>query len=162
MNVKLCDGPRRVISRTRFEKYDQQASDKRSHTITAVCCSPPNRSRGGTRSGYCRVLATPALCIREVLGNRLPKHIYHAIVCIGALVAHRESDHWAVDALGAPHVGERTEKLASSVTGSMELQHAIQTFRLRPVLTTPIRQLGCTVLRGCDPRGHGVKTPCMF
>jgi hypothetical protein len=31
-------------------------------------------------------------------------------VCIGALVAHRESDHWVVDALGAPHVGERTEK----------------------------------------------------
>ena len=31
-------------------------------------------------------------------------------MCIGALVAHRESDHWAVDALGAPHVGERTEK----------------------------------------------------
>ena len=48
--------------------------------------------------------------IREALGNRFPKHIYHTIVCIGALVAHRESDHWAVDALGAPHVGERTEK----------------------------------------------------
>jgi 3'-5' exonuclease len=48
--------------------------------------------------------------IRAVLGNRFPKHIYHTIVCIGALVAHRESDHWAVDALGAPHVGERTEK----------------------------------------------------
>jgi hypothetical protein len=28
--------------------------------------------------------------IREVLGNRFPKHIYHTIVCIGALVAHRE------------------------------------------------------------------------
>jgi hypothetical protein len=25
------------------------------------------------------------------LGNRFPKHIYHTIVCIGALVAHRES-----------------------------------------------------------------------
>jgi predicted PolB exonuclease-like 3'-5' exonuclease len=48
--------------------------------------------------------------IREVLGNKFPKHIYHTIVCIGALVAHRESEHWAVDALGAPHVGERTEK----------------------------------------------------
>ena len=48
--------------------------------------------------------------IRAVLGNKFPKHIYHTIVCIGALVAHRESDHWAVDALGAPHVGERTEK----------------------------------------------------
>src|SRR4051812_31490081 len=48
--------------------------------------------------------------IREVLGNKFPKHVYHTIVCIGALVAHRESDHWAVDAMGAPHVGERSEK----------------------------------------------------
>jgi 3'-5' exonuclease len=48
--------------------------------------------------------------IRAALGTRFPKHIYHTIVCIGALVAHRESDHWAVDALGAPHVGERPEK----------------------------------------------------
>jgi hypothetical protein len=31
-------------------------------------------------------------------------------VCIGALVAHRESGRWEVDALGAPHVGERSEK----------------------------------------------------
>src|SRR6266566_1513545 len=44
--------------------------------------------------------------IRAVLGNQFPKHMYHTIECIGALVAHRESDHWAVDALGAPHVGE--------------------------------------------------------
>ena len=48
--------------------------------------------------------------IRAELGNKFPKHIYHTIVCIGALVAHRESDHWAVDALGAPDVGERSEK----------------------------------------------------
>src|SRR6266571_5078986 len=48
--------------------------------------------------------------IRAVLGNKFPKHIYHTIVCIGALVAHRERHRWAVAALGAPHVGERTEK----------------------------------------------------
>src|ERR1017187_1724056 len=48
--------------------------------------------------------------IREVLGNKFPKHIYHSILCIGALVAYREDDHWVVDALGAPYVGERTEK----------------------------------------------------
>ena len=48
--------------------------------------------------------------IREAIGDKFPKHIYHSIVCIGALVAHREPDHWAVDAVGAPHVGERTEK----------------------------------------------------
>jgi hypothetical protein len=48
--------------------------------------------------------------VREAIGDKFPKHIYHSIVCIGALVAHRESDHWAVDAVGAPHVGDRTEK----------------------------------------------------
>jgi hypothetical protein len=48
--------------------------------------------------------------IREAIGEKFPKHIYHSIVCIGALIAHRELDHWAVDAVGAPHVGERTEK----------------------------------------------------
>ena len=48
--------------------------------------------------------------IREVLGNRFPKHIYHSILCIGALVAYRENERWVVEALGAPYVGERTEK----------------------------------------------------
>src|SRR5262245_4729021 len=48
--------------------------------------------------------------IREAIGDNFPKHIYHSIVCIGALIAHREADHWVVDAIGAPHVGERTEK----------------------------------------------------
>jgi predicted PolB exonuclease-like 3'-5' exonuclease len=26
------------------------------------------------------------------------------------LIAHRESDYWTVDAVGAPHIGERSEK----------------------------------------------------
>jgi hypothetical protein len=37
--------------------------------------------------------------VREAIGNKFPKHIYHSIVCIGALVAHWEPDHWAVDAI---------------------------------------------------------------
>jgi hypothetical protein len=48
--------------------------------------------------------------VREAIGDKFPKHIFHSIVCVGALIAHREPDHWAVEALGAPHVGERTEK----------------------------------------------------
>src|SRR5215467_4078750 len=44
----------------------------------------------------------------EALGDKFPKHIYHSIICIGALVAHREYGGYAVDALGAPHIGERT------------------------------------------------------
>jgi predicted PolB exonuclease-like 3'-5' exonuclease len=58
--------------------------------------------------------------VREAIGDKFPKHIYHSIVCIGALVAHAEGDHWAVDALGAPHVGERTEKqLISAFVGKI-------------------------------------------
>ena len=48
--------------------------------------------------------------VREALGDKFPKHIYHSIVCIGALVARRDNGAWVVDALGAPHVGDRTEK----------------------------------------------------
>jgi predicted PolB exonuclease-like 3'-5' exonuclease len=48
--------------------------------------------------------------VRAELGDKFPKHIYHSIICIGALVAHHETGHWIVDALGAPHVGERSEK----------------------------------------------------
>jgi len=49
--------------------------------------------------------------VRAELGDKFPKHIYHSIICIGALVAHREEGgHWVVGALGAPHVGERSEK----------------------------------------------------
>src|SRR6516165_5483230 len=48
--------------------------------------------------------------IREAIGDKFPKHVYHSIICIGALVASEKGSHWAVDALGAPHVGDRTEK----------------------------------------------------
>jgi predicted PolB exonuclease-like 3'-5' exonuclease len=47
--------------------------------------------------------------IRERLGDKFPKHLFHSIVCIGALVARREPNLWKVDAIGAPHVGERAE-----------------------------------------------------
>jgi hypothetical protein len=49
--------------------------------------------------------------VRAELGDKFPKHIYHSIICIGALVAHREDrGTWNVDALGAPQIGERSEK----------------------------------------------------
>jgi len=48
--------------------------------------------------------------VREAIGDKFPKHISHSIVCVGALIAHREFDYWSVDAIGAPYVGERTEK----------------------------------------------------
>jgi 3'-5' exonuclease len=48
--------------------------------------------------------------VLAAIGDRFPKHVYHSIVCIGALVAHREQGTWIVDAVGALHIGERTEK----------------------------------------------------
>ena len=55
---------------------------------------------------------------------------------IGALVARRdEGGHWIVDALGAPHVGERSEKelIASFVDRIAALSPQLITFNL-PVL----------------------------
>src|ERR1700746_1977555 len=68
--------------------------------------------------------------IRVALGDKFPKHIYHSIVCIGALVAHREDGRWIVDALGAPHVGERPEKelISSFVDRIAELSPQLVTF----------------------------------
>jgi predicted PolB exonuclease-like 3'-5' exonuclease len=47
--------------------------------------------------------------VREALGTGFPKHPLHKIPCIGALVASRQPEGWRVDALGAPHTGERSE-----------------------------------------------------
>jgi 3'-5' exonuclease len=46
---------------------------------------------------------------REKLGDKFPKHIYHAIVCIGALIAERVEGAWIVRSLGAPNISERSE-----------------------------------------------------
>jgi 3'-5' exonuclease len=48
--------------------------------------------------------------IRAAMGDEFPKLIYHSIICIGALVATRTSNGWEVQAVGAPHVGQRPEK----------------------------------------------------
>jgi hypothetical protein len=48
--------------------------------------------------------------VRSALGDKFPKHIYHSIVCIGALIAEKHDGVWHVIASGAPHVGERSEK----------------------------------------------------
>ena len=45
--------------------------------------------------------------VREALGGGFPRHPLHKIVCIGALVASRQPEGWRMDALGAPHIGER-------------------------------------------------------
>jgi predicted PolB exonuclease-like 3'-5' exonuclease len=68
--------------------------------------------------------------VRTAMGDKFPKHIYHSIICIGALVAHQGNDRWTVSALGAPHIGERSEKeLISSFVGRIaELTPQLVTF----------------------------------
>lgn len=69
--------------------------------------------------------------VREAMGDKFQKHIYHEIICIGALIAHQNADdHWLVDALGAPNVGERSEQelIASFVDRIAELTPQLVTF----------------------------------
>ncbi len=68
--------------------------------------------------------------VRAAMGDKFPKHIYHSIICIGALAAHQENGHWVVDALGAPHVGARSEKalISSFVDRIAQLAPQLITF----------------------------------
>jgi predicted PolB exonuclease-like 3'-5' exonuclease len=67
--------------------------------------------------------------VREALGSGFPKHPLHKIACIGALVASRGVEGWRIDALGAPHIGERPEaKLISDFVEKIG--------QLRPLLVT--------------------------
>src|SRR6266566_2337283 len=68
--------------------------------------------------------------IRAAMGDKFPKHIYHSIICIGAWVAHQEDGRWTVDALGAPHIGERSEKelISSFVDRIAKLSPQLVTF----------------------------------
>ncbi len=68
--------------------------------------------------------------VRAAMGDKFPKHIYHSIICIGALIAHHDGDHWVVDALGAPNVGDQSEGdlIASFVEPIAELTPQLVTF----------------------------------
>jgi 3'-5' exonuclease len=68
--------------------------------------------------------------VRQALGDKFPKHIYHSIICIGALVARLENSEWVVGAVGAPHVGERSEKalISSFVDRIAELTPRLVTY----------------------------------
>jgi 3'-5' exonuclease len=88
--------------------------------------------------------------VRAELGDKFPKHIYHSIICMGALIAHREEGgHWIVDAIGAPHVGERPEKelIASFVEKVAALSPQLVTQRV--VLRSAGTAVSSNGSRGC-------------
>jgi hypothetical protein len=61
--------------------------------------------------------------VREAIGDKFPKHIYHSyhsIVCIGTLIAHREVEFWAVDA-GSREQAQTALNAASSFTALAEM-----------------------------------------
>src|SRR4029434_8354441 len=92
--------------------------------------------------------------IREVMGDKFPKHIFHSIACIGALVAHYEDDRWKIDAIGAPHIGERSEKeLCQAFVDKMsELNPQLVTFNGNS-FDLPVLRYRAMV--------HGVAAPCL-
>ena len=71
----------------------------------------------------------PETEVREALGPGFPKHPLHKIACIGALIASRQPEGWRADALGAPHIGERSEaKLISDFIEKIgELRSSVRT-----------------------------------
>jgi 3'-5' exonuclease len=85
-----------------------------------------------TRAAAARMLDlgnVPEAEVREAIGPGFPKHPLHKIACIGALIASRQLEGWRVEALGAPHIGERTEaKLISDFVDKIG--------QLRPQLVT--------------------------
>ena len=68
--------------------------------------------------------------IHAAHGDKFPKHVYHRIICIGAVVAERGQGSWQVKASGATHIGERSEKeLIETFVGKIaELQPQLFTF----------------------------------
>jgi len=90
--------------------------------------------------------------IREAIGDKFPKHIYHSIVCIGALIAHREPECLAVDEVFAHHVAQWTEK-------QLIVSFCDKIAALRPQLITfNGNGFDLPVLR-YRAMGHGVSAP---
>jgi 3'-5' exonuclease len=99
----------------------------------------------------------PETKVREALGSGFPKHPLHKIACIGALIATRQPEGWRIDALGAPHIGERSEaKLISDFIDKIgELRPQLITFNGHS-FDLPVLRYRAMVNRisaaGCRPR----------
>jgi len=72
----------------------------------------------------------PEAEVRDGMGDKFPKLIFHKIICIGALIASRSPEGWHTDAIGAPHIGERSEKdlIQAFIDKIAELRPRLVTF----------------------------------
>jgi len=68
--------------------------------------------------------------INNAIGTKFPKHLYHSIVCIGAVIARRTDHGFTVASIGAPHVGSRNERelIAAFVDKIAELKPKLVSF----------------------------------
>lgn len=68
--------------------------------------------------------------VLATLGEKFPKHPYHKIICIGALIAKKAPTGWQVTSKGAPHCGQRSEaELIQKFTAKIsELKPRLVTF----------------------------------
>jgi predicted PolB exonuclease-like 3'-5' exonuclease len=76
------------------------------------------------------LVGQPDDAVQLAFGTEFPKLPLHRIACIGALLGSNSSSGWRIEALGAPHIGERTEKelLAAFVDKIAELRPQLVTF----------------------------------
>src|SRR5690242_17162506 len=68
--------------------------------------------------------------VRDEMGDKFPKPVFHKIICIGALIAARCAEAWQIEAIGAPQIGVRTEKelIQGFVDKVAELRPKLVTF----------------------------------
>lgn len=60
----------------------------------------------------------------EVLRGKFPKHVFHQIVCIGAIIAERQVNGWRIVSRGGPHTGSRSEaELIDAFVGKIDELH---------------------------------------
>ena len=93
---------------------------------------------------------------REALGEKFPKLPFHQIVCIGALVAEKVDGVWWVTAIGAPHIGERSEKelIAAFVEKIAALKPRLVTFN-GTSFDLPVLRYRAMLHRICAPGLEG-------
>ena len=60
------------------------------HETKRYRLGPGDRSRPAGFAAANDLVGKSDVDVREAIGDKFPKHIYHSIVCIGALVAHWE------------------------------------------------------------------------
>jgi len=114
----FAEQPGSITPRGTFRCAGDKQETRAERDLEEKWSTPPpsglKTRRASCASSFSHSLASP------------PKHIYHSIICICALVAHREHDRWAVDTLSAPHVGEGVSRVCDKIAELRPQLHDVQ------------------------------------